>query len=103
MSAADHLNPQLFHGTAYSFEPDEMVKPTDVEHSDTPLAWATMDIVHAAKIAKSKSRMHNRRTPDDPAEPHVFEVEHLSEPYDVWGSRHVADAKGFRVIRRVGP
>jgi hypothetical protein len=45
--------------------------------------------------------MHNRRNPDDPREPLVFEVEHMSEPADIWGMRHVADPQGFRVRRRV--
>lgn len=101
MAATDHLSTELFHGTAHPFEPGDVVNPTDTEHTEAPMAWATTDLGHATKIAGVKVRMHNRRTPDDPASPYVFEVEHMSGPADVWGSRHVADPKGFRVKRKV--
>ncbi len=31
--AVDHLNGELFHGTAHPFEPGDIVSPTDTEHT----------------------------------------------------------------------
>lgn len=102
--AVDHLNGELFHGTAHPFEPGDIVSPTDTEHTEFPTAWATPRMDEANQIARAKVRRHNRRNPDNPATEHVFAVEHLSKPVDVWGRANVAaDPVGFRVLRRVGP
>lgn len=100
------LNPNqfaLFHGTAHPFQPGDVVNPTDTEWGDKPMAWATPDRAHAEAIASAKARRHNRSNPGDQRSPHVFEVEHVSGPADIWGSRHVADPQGFRVKRKVTP
>ena len=101
MVATEHLSAALFHGTVHPFLTGDVVNPTDTEHTEEPMAYATADLKHANAIAEVKARMHNRRNPDDLREPLVYEVEHMSEPADIWGVRHAADPQGFRVKRRV--
>jgi hypothetical protein len=105
MPADDHLSAALFHGTAHSFNEGDVVKPTDTEHDLTPHAYATTDRDVAHTIASAATRRHNRRNPDDPREPQVYEVEHMSEPGDIWDiprwMKAVVDPEGFRVKRRV--
>jgi hypothetical protein len=104
VSAADHLNAELFHGTSHPFEPGDVINPTDTEHTTFPTAWATPSMEHASRVARAKVRRHNRRNPDNPATEHVFAVEHMGERVDVWGrADSAADPVGFRVLRRVGP
>lgn len=97
MAATDHLSAVLFHGTAHPFLEGDVVNPTDASWGDEPMAFATAELEHAAAIARVKAEVHNRRNPDDPREPRVFEVEHMSEPADIWGLRGAADPVGFRV------
>jgi len=102
VTATDHLNTELFHATTHLFQPGDIVNPTDTEHSETPMAFATTDPKLAASIARGKTRWHNKRNPDDQRTGHVFAVEHMSEPADLWmPSRYVADPAGFRVLRKV--
>jgi hypothetical protein len=104
MPATDHLNPSLFHGTTHPFNAGDTIEPTDSDWSfeGTPMAFATPDLGKAQQISRTKAKMHNRKNPDDPKEGHVFEVEHMSGPADVWGLHpEVADTVGFRVKRRV--
>lgn len=101
MAAVEHLSAALFHGTVHPFLEGDTVNPTDTEHTEEPMAYATADLEHAQAVASVKARMHNRRNPDDPREPLVYEVEHMSSPAEIWGVRHAADPVGFRVRRRV--
>ena len=101
MAATDHLSAALFHGTVHAFEEGDVVNPTDTEHTEVPMAYATADREHAEAVARVKAKMHNRRNPDDPREPLVYEVEHMSSPAEIWGVRHAADPEGFRVKRRI--
>jgi hypothetical protein len=105
MAATEHLSATLFHGTVHPFAPGDVVNPTDTEHTGEPLAYATTDPQRAGSIARVKARMHNRRNPDDQREPLIYEVEHMSEPADIWDvpsfKTTVADARGFRITRRV--
>jgi hypothetical protein len=102
MTATDHLNRELFHATTHPFQIGDVVNPTDTEHSETPMAFATPDLGLANSIARGKARWHNKRNPDDQRTGHVFAVEHMSEPADLWmPSRYVADPAGFRVVRKV--
>lgn len=100
MAAVEHLSAALFHGTTHPFLAGDVVNPTDTEHTEMPVAYATTDRGHAEAVARVKAKMHNRRNPDDQREALVYEVEHMSEPADIWGVRHAADAKGFRITRR---
>jgi hypothetical protein len=102
MAAADNLNPELFHGTLHPFEPGDIINPTDTEHSEQPMAYATPDLEHATKVARAKARMNERRNPDAPMDARVYAVEHISGPADLWmSSKYVADPEGFRVVRKV--
>ena len=105
MTASDHLQQALFHATVHPFAPGDVINPTDVEHDETPHAYATTDLGIAQSIAKMRTRMHNRRNPEDQREEKVYEVEHMSGPADIYdvprSLRAVADPQGFRVKRAV--
>jgi len=104
MAATDHLSAALFHGTVHAFEEGDVVNPTDVEHDVVPHAYATTDRDVAHTIARAAARRHSKRNPDDPREPQVYEVEHMSTPSDIWDvprwMKAVADPAGFRVKGR---
>ena len=104
MAAIEHLSDALFHGTVHPFNVGDVIDPTDTSHTEEPHAYATTDLRYATYAAEVRAKMHNRRNPDDLREPLVYEVEHMSEPVDVWevsNKPYAVDRQGFRVKRRV--
>lgn len=123
MSAADNLNPQLFHGTSAWLKPGEIIKPgtRDVfysrsssyiptEHAQTG-AYAAREPEEAAiysriaarrqEEAEMKQKGHSQRSLFAP----VYEVEHVSENHDPLGllpGMFKRDLQGFRVKKVAG-
>jgi len=99
MTASDHLNPQLFHGTTTWLAPGEVIHPgsgdyvyergynyghTPKEHM-TRGAYATTNEDTAEHFARVKGwdEFHNSDSPHQLSLLHpVYEVEHVSEHSD---------------------
>jgi hypothetical protein len=61
MSASEHINPKLFHGSAHYFQEGERVNPSEShgilfgELKDVPLSFASTNIARAREAASMKA------------------------------------------------
>lgn len=119
MSASDHLNEVLFHGTGYKFKKGDVILPAsqiDVERNwgaksknDPNYAYATNDMDQAKYFAHIASLFGGGR------HPRVYQVEPVNPDTAGWrvknfpggrggGSRSFrehASSEGYRVLKQV--
>lgn len=114
MSASDHLNEPLFHGTSRKFKAGDLILPAAQtgarqnwgakSKNDPNLAYAT-DSLENAKFYGSASHLGNKH-PD--ARTRVYQVEPVNPETAEWtetkfrdGSlRQHTSSEGYRVVRR---
>jgi hypothetical protein len=115
MSASEHINENLFHGTSRKFKSGDLILPPSQSgatrnwgaksKNDPNLAYAT-DNLQDAKYYGSVSKITNRR-PD--ARTRVYEVEPVNPETAGWTETKFRDGSlrqhtspdGYRVVRRV--
>ena len=98
MSASDHLNETLFHGTAYKFKKGEVILPAaqvEVERNwgaksknDPNYAYATDDLEQAKYFASVASLFGEGR------QPRVYQVEPVNPDSAGWREKKFAGGKG---------
>lgn len=124
MSASDHLEPKLFHGSTHWFTPGETIEPrTDLPYNDVDAgddfysaderakgfgvsgAYATVNYATARGYSSRKLFRSNLKEGQGSLFAPVYEVGHLSEhsdPSNVLGDENRRDLKGFHPKRIAG-
>ena len=89
MSASDHINIQLFHGTLQELSPKArkirpyLQGPDSGGYAGQKVAFATSDLDEAKRFG-----------------PHVYEVSHDEHSQEGWGNTFYSE-KGFNIIGKV--
>lgn len=98
MSASDHINNALFHGTSAQLNVGDVVEPRSMNYIvGAPAAWAANDPELAKYYANEKVAINKSQTGS------IYQVEPVDMDEDLKqinakGGKYVASKKGFRVL-----
>ena len=104
MPASDHLNPQLFHGTAHRFKKGEVILPANLANvpqnwgaaskNDPNLAHATSNLDSAKYFANVAKAIQGMRRQDDSLRARVYQVEPVNPQTAQWRDKKFAGGRG---------
>ena len=110
MAAHEHLNPQLFHGTAHRFKKGEVILPANLANvpqnwgaaskNDPNLAHATSNLDSAKYFASAAKAVQDLRRQDVSLRARVYQVEPVNPQTARWRDKKFAGGRGgFSTIR----
>lgn len=96
MSASEHLQPKLFHGTGALLDVGDIIEPKALNHLyGRPMAFATKDPLEANEYAYSgmlsKKQLFGAVYEVEPVDPEEYVHEESVNP------NHAVSRKGFRI------